>query len=206
MNMFDSVVIACDPTALDVACAIRSSLELFRLRVHFYPCWQKRNALDVLSGNVPPSDYVVLACHGSDDGEGITFVRLVDRVDGQWTGVDYKATTAEIPTLVQLPGRTVLGLGCRAGDRRIAEAFLRAGCKAYIGPERYVDQDACAVFAIMFFYHLLAHERPGGGRLSEQEACQRAMSADPASREGPGTFRYYDMALMSDSARGLSDS
>jgi hypothetical protein len=36
------------------------------LRVHFYFCLQKQNVIDVLAGNIPPSDYVVLCTHGID--------------------------------------------------------------------------------------------------------------------------------------------
>jgi hypothetical protein len=64
MKMFDSVVIACDQTTLELASAIRGVLEGFRLRVHLYFCVQEQNILDVLAGRIPDSEYVILCATG----------------------------------------------------------------------------------------------------------------------------------------------
>jgi len=192
MEMFDSVVIGCDPTALDVAGAIRGALELFRLRVHLYHLVQKRNVIEFLGGHIPESQYVVVAAHGCDppEGLGVTFVRVVDKVDGKWQCEDYRLSPPDIEKQVHLPGRTVLALGCCAGRKPIADAFLRAGCRAYVGSTTYVDQDSCAMFAIAFFYHLLSHEREPNVRHSDRDAWRKAAAFDPA-REGTGCFQYY---------------
>ena len=200
MKMFDSVVIGCDPTALDIAGAIRGALELFRLRVHLYHLVQKRNVTEFLAGHIPESEYVVIAAHGAGrlDGAvdppedmGLTFMTVVDQVDGNWQGEDYVVSPAAIEKHVHLPDRTVLALGCRAGRKPIAEAFLRTGCRAYMGAANYVDQDSCAMFAIAFFYHLLSHERDANVRHSDRDAWQKAAAFDPETREGTGSFQYY---------------
>jgi hypothetical protein len=68
MRMFEPVVIACDPSTLDLAQGMRAALEAFRLRVYLHFCVQKRNVLDVLAGRVPECRYVVLCCHGMQEG------------------------------------------------------------------------------------------------------------------------------------------
>jgi hypothetical protein len=200
MRMFEGVVIACDPPRLDVAMAVRSTLELFRLRVHLYFCVQKQNVLDFLAGNIPDAEYVVLCCggfgldarEGADVGRmGIEFARLVDFVDGRWQEVTVRLTPADIRALVKLPGRTVISMGCMSGREPIAKAFLDSGCKAYIAPITAVDQDADALFVIGFFYHLLFEERDARLSCTEQQAVVRAASIDTDFKEGTHVFRYW---------------
>lgn len=198
MKMFEPVVLACDQSSLDVALGIRGALELFRLRVHMYLCVQKRNVLDVLAGRIPESKYVVLCCHGMDapssagtPSQMSMGFHVVDDVTGKWEKTWFGLTPANIPSIVHLPGRTMISLGCASGREPFAQAFLRAGCRAYVGPEKEVDQDADALFAIGFFYHLLAEDRPGARVCSEKEATQLAAQIDPYCPEGTGAFRYY---------------
>ena len=178
MKMFDRVAIACDQGHLDVALSIRAALELFRLRVDFHFCVQKRNILDFLAGQIPRAEYVVLCAFGSDSRAPIEEISMgmdaVDLIEGKWTGVRVPLTPENIPTLVNLPGRTVINLGCNSGLEPFANAFLEAGCKAYVGPDGPVDQDAAALFAISFFYHLLSSERDPSLACGDEEAVQRA--------------------------------
>lgn len=197
MRMFESVVIACDQSTLDVALAVRSALELFRLRAHLLFCVQRRNVLDALAGEIPESDYVVLCCHGLDP-EGsemqINFV-VVDQVEGQWQEVRFALTPSNIPELVHLAGKTVISLGCRSGREPLAKAFLDSGCKAYIASVEPVDQDATALFTIGFFYHLLREERQPGLTCSDEEAARLAAGFDVHVRDGTGSFRYYTRTI-----------
>ena len=197
--MFDSVVVACDQWSLDIATAIRASLELFRLRVHLYFCVQKQNVLDVLAGNIPASEYVVLCTHGIDT-EGVDIAspdtyqagfKVVDRIDGEWRTIWFALTPSVIPDLVKLPGRTVLSTGCASGREPLAREFVSSGCRAYLGPVEDVDQDACALFAIGFFYHLLSIDRDSEIRCTDQEAAERAAQFDRHARSGTHLFRYY---------------
>jgi len=200
MKMFDSVVIACPTTYLDGGLAIRSALEWFRLRVHFYHCVQKQNVLDFLTGGIPSSDYVVmvsggLICADADGGNAnemaMGFPGLVDLVDGKWQAADFWLTPGDIPELVNLKGQTIISLGCGSGREPFAKAFLDSGCKAYIGPVGEVDQDATVMFTTALFYHLLSPERAGSGPCSDEEAVRRAASVDTLCREGTHLFRYY---------------
>jgi len=66
----------------------------------------------------------------------------------------------------------VIGNGCTLGDPELANAFLKIGCRAYIGPKDYIDGDATFYFIIRFFYELLSNQR------SEKEAYELAKSTD----------------------------
>jgi len=198
MRMFESVVMACDQGSWDIGMAVRGALELFRLRVYMHYLAQKRNALDFLAGRIPESEYVVLCSHGMGplcdtgpaDDMRMGFVRLVDQVDGKWQGAELALTPENIPDLVSLPGRKVISLGCESGREPLARAFLASGCSAYIAPVATVDQDADALFAIAFFYHLLREERDGV-RVTDREAVALAAAVDTRSQEGTHVFRYY---------------
>lgn len=202
MKMFDSVFIGCDQGAADIALAIRSSIELFRLNVYMHCCIQKRNVLDMLAGNIPDSHYVILCCHGLGTTNGYLPDEAPDKMrmgfnvvdvdeDNHWEGTEVALTPANIGQLVKLPGRTVLALGCGSGRKPFAEAFLDSGCKAYIGPNGPPDQDATTLFAITFFYHLLCSERDDRLSMTDAEAVQRASSIDMEAKEGTHLFRYY---------------
>lgn len=97
MKMFDSVVIACTQTTLELANAIRSSLEAFHLNVYLHLCVQKKNVLDVLAGKIPDSKYVVLCSSGGG-------FDVVEEINGKWEGTWVKLTPENVSKFVKLPG------------------------------------------------------------------------------------------------------
>lgn len=202
MNYFDPVVIGCYTDGLDCALAVRAALESFRLRVHLYHLVQKRNVLDFLQGDIPPSDYVVMVTGGifadggyrhdePPDRMAMGFLRVVEEADGKWDTADFALTPPDVPKLVKLPGRTVISTACGSGREPFGKAFLDAGCRAYIGPDGEVNEDALVAFPIMFFYHLLSSTRPKGGECDDKTAAERAGQVDTISSEGTHVFRYY---------------
>lgn len=202
--MFDPVVIAYDTASMDVGLAVRAALELFRLHVYAHFLVQKRNAVDFFAGKIPDSEYVVLCSHGSSaegatanmpeeppEKMGMGFVRLVDQINGKWEETEFALSPSNIRQYVKLAGRTVVALGCGNGREPLAREFLKAGCRAYIGAISPPDQDATALFAIGFFYHLLSQDRPGSLCCNEAEAVRRAAEIDKVCKEGTHIFRYY---------------
>lgn len=202
--MFDRVTVACDTSSRDVGGAIRASLELFRLHVYFHWCVQKRNVIDLLEGRTPETQYLVLCSHGlgstdrSDEAaeEMRMGFHVVADERGQWEEIEFALTPESIPTMVHLPGRRVLALGCGNGREPLARAFLDAGCASYMGADEPVDQDSTAMFAIAFFYHLLTAERDPSQSCTEREAFERAVAFDPESREGTHLFRYHSTGSL----------
>lgn len=194
MRMFDSVVVIADPCTLELAVAVRAALEAFRLRVHVYQCVQKQNLLDVLSGAIPPADYVVLCVGGfhPPEPESLHFRQMVHQVDGVWQETDLWLTPDAVRETVNLPGRTIVVCGgCNAGTEGLAEAFLNAGCTAYLASAEAIDADAAVLFTIGLFYHLMQEERDPSAACSLQEAVSRAAAMDPLSEEGTHLYRLF---------------
>jgi hypothetical protein len=157
---------------------------------------QRRNVLDVLGSRIPDSEYVVLALRSCvaypsqlDDPNTST---VVEEVAGQWQPWRLDLTLDTIRGLVGLEGRKVVNVVCGRGDPQVAQAFLDAGCSAYIGADGGVDQDACALFTIGFFYHLLSAERHESLVTTNEEAVAVALAAaaDTRWKEGTHVFRY----------------
>lgn len=194
MRMFESVVIVADPTTLELGVAVRAALEAFRLRVHLYQCVQKRNLLDLLSGQIADAQYVVLCAGGfhPPEPEGLHFVRMVDQVDGSWQEMELWLTPEMVREKVSLPGRTIVVTGgCNAGTEGLAEAFLSTGCRAYVAPAEPIDADAVVLFTIGLFYHLLQEEREPAAACSLEEAVKRAAAMDTTIREGTHLYRCF---------------
>jgi len=127
------------------AVALRSVLECFNYRVEVHWVGSRRQLLEILRGSVPTFHYVVLSCHGEGDSILVPHERSV--------------SAAELASIVQMPGRLVVNLGCRTGTDALAAAFLGGGCDAYIAPTDDIEGKAAMLFAIHLFY-FLAEKRP----------------------------------------------
>ncbi len=205
MKLYESVVICCDKVSKQFqdATAVRAALEAFGVRVHLYDLAQKRGALEFFAGAMPECKYVVLFCHGATnaDGEWQLGLQVVDQVDGDydnrrgWERVTVGLTPANIPDLVRGMGRTLICLGCGAGRESFAQAFLKAGYRAYIAPEgNYVNANAAMLFVIGFFYHLLTEGRLEDRRvgLTDQDSVTLASVLDADYHPcGTRAFHYY---------------
>jgi hypothetical protein len=149
----------------------------------------------VLAGRIPDSDYVVLALHSCVaypsqlDEPNMSTVN--EEADGQWRPWRLDLTLETIREAVHLEGRKVVNVVCGSGTPDVARAFLDAGCAAYIGADGGVDQDACALFTIGFFYHLLSVERHESLITTDGEAVALAAAADTRWKEGTHVLRYY---------------
>ncbi len=204
MKLFESVVIGCDnsPDMIRDARTIRAVLETFGLRVHLYDLTRKREALQFLAGEIPQCDYVVLCSHGwNDPDEGAQIsLQVVDQADGDydnaahWESVTLGLTPANIPDMAQGMGRTLICYACGSGREPFAQAFLKAGYKAYIAPRGDgVYGNAGVLFIIGLFYHLMTATRIGDEPTchTDQEAVALAAALDANTPRGTCAFHYY---------------
>jgi hypothetical protein len=121
--------------------ALRGVLECLNYRVEVHWVGSRKEALEILRGNIETFTYVILSCHGDEHG-GIL-------VPGEPAiGIDDLA--------VSLPGRVVINTGCGAGQDKAAGRFLDGGCRAYIAPREAVEGSAALLFAAHLFYFLRA--------------------------------------------------
>lgn len=147
------------------AVSLRGFLERFNYRVEVHWVGSRREALEILRGNVQTFRYVILSCHG-DNGGGI----LVP--DEPVISIDDLA--------ISLPDRVVINLGCCTGQDEAAACYLNGGCDAYIAPCDAVDGKTALLFAAHFFYFI-------GIGLPLAEAFGKAQAFDDES----GLFRCW---------------
>lgn len=197
MKYFETVVVVTDEDTFELGAALRASLECFRLHVDFHRCHQRRRLLEVLGGDVAPSQHIVLCAHGWSEPqpESLNFRQMVDLIDGRWGPATLQLTPDVVRETVRLSGRTALVLGgCQAGRPGLAEAFHDIGCSHYIAPSDEVsgvDADSALLFAIGFFYELMQEERDPRVACSVEEAVRRAAAIDALSQEGTHLYRCF---------------
>lgn len=196
MRMYESVVVVTDPHHYELAAALRGVLDAFRLHCDFRYCVQRQKLREVLGGACEPAEYVVLCCGGwhPPASPALSFLRLVDVVDGEWQTVGLDLTPEEIGRSVHLSGRKLIVLGgCNGGTPVLVDAFLESGVTHYVaetGEVNGVDADAALLFVIGLFYNLLLEER--GERVSFEKAVRRAAAMDPVGAEGTWLYRCYN--------------
>ena len=197
MKIYDSVTIVSDENS-EVAMAIRSVMEQFRLRVQLYVGVWKQHLLDFFEGKVPCAEHIVICTSGDGDTESenidldemkmaFSCVQVVD----DWEGTTFYLTPRNIPKLVSFQEKRVLFCGCGSGRQAFAKAFIGAGCKSYIGATGEVDGDSAMMFVLSFFYHLLSSNRDEGITCSERKAFERAVALDTLSPSGTCRFKYF---------------
>lgn len=160
--------------------AIRYTLEDFGAEVMTKWIGRPNAFLTALTkdGLYPGFDTLVLSFHGYDGfflmpelGEEI-YEEGEPRVD---------IGPKEIRQFASLEGKTVLSTGCETGKSKLAQAFLDAGCKAYIAPEEAVDGNATVIFTQLFFYEKIQNNR------KTEEAFRLAQGIDSET----GYFRLF---------------
>jgi GNAT superfamily N-acetyltransferase len=140
---------ACDTGAHD---ALRSILESLRIRVNLVPVGQVRHLVRVLDGTEATAPFLVLACHG--DGGRILLPRLALQVE-RFQPYHGSLGPEEIAGCARLGGQTVICTGCDTGAADLAEAFLAAGCDAYLAPAGAPFDYASTIVIAILFYELI---------------------------------------------------
>lgn len=200
MKLFTKIAIVCDHTLVESALALRSVLESFRFHVDFYRLVQARQVTEFFAN--PPNDCaaVVIVCHGSgDDAAPHLRFEVVDQEEGDyqsptgWDTVVLEWTPDLIRKHVGQGFRMVVCLACGGGRAPLAEAFLDAGCDAYIGAVApYLNMASADMFALSFFYWLLAEDRDYySASYSAIEAVDLAKQFDAGWEYGTQSFHIY---------------
>lgn len=122
------------------AIAFRASLEAMNYKVVLHHASSRKELLEVLSGNIPTDEKVILSCHGIEEGIYVP--------DEEPLGAK------ELGGIAKLTGKTFINLGCHTGSPEFQAAFKKAGVVHYIAPVDYPEGAATLVFAINLFYHL----------------------------------------------------
>ncbi|HIJ64597.1 MAG TPA: hypothetical protein HPP77_01495 [Candidatus Hydrogenedentes bacterium] len=91
-------------------------------------------------------------------------------------------TPDDLAAFLKLPETVVINTGCSLGLPPFADAFMRSGCRAYVGPTGDPEGDASLFYALCFHYELFC-----GGK-SVRTAHDIASSHDAQTR----MFQLYE--------------
>ena len=155
------------------ALALRSALEWRDVRVTLHLIGQALDLVRVLGTEGDTSDTVLLVCRG--DERGLIGPELAASVEDRQP-YHGRLGPGDLGGFLDLPDRIVVKTGCRLGTPDFAEAFLAAGCRAYVDPDNCSHGDPSPDFVGHFFYTW-----PHGKRDIIQ-ACEWASSRDEDTR------------------------
>jgi hypothetical protein len=172
---FKPIVIVSDALMSTSAAAIRAGLEAFGLRTSLFICGLDNNVWDVIEGKIPDCDYIIFDCHGYE-GKFLFEVMSVGKAGFQQLGV----SPEEVRLRAKLPNCFVISLACTTGTSELADAFLAAGCRGFIGPNGCPHVHIGLLFVLQFYRHLLQHIGIGlnNPQFSEKQALEAARRFD----------------------------
>jgi hypothetical protein len=124
------------------ASVLRDILECFNYRGEVHRVGSRPQFLEILRGNIPTFEKIVLSCHGDEAGLLVAYQKPV--------------FPADVERVANLPGRSILSTGCHTGTEALAQAFLNSGCESYVAPTDYLHGNASLMFAVHLFYFLAA--------------------------------------------------
>lgn len=196
LKLGDKIAIVCDHTCVEQAQAMRATLEAFRLHADLYRLVQRWQADDFFGKRAKDYEYVVICCHGSINPKlRIKFEVIEPKKDNPELGdmVDYEINADNVATrLIGFQG-VIVSMACESGGEPLAAAFLKAGCKAYLGPIGYSDDSSGLIYAQSFFYFMQYHWRqPAPVKWTIQEAADAAQHLDPRAKFGTKIWRCYE--------------
>ena len=131
----------------EIVSAIRPTLESMRIGVALWSLANQHNVRRVFGGENSDAPYIVVAMHG-DTG------RMILAPGDSTPGFNSSFSVEEVRSMVRVPGKVVLGVGCASGTQEWAEAFFEGGATDYIAPTSAPFSHAAAVFTTILFYAL----------------------------------------------------
>lgn len=144
------------------AVAVRSILESYNYRVTVHWIGSRKELIEILKGSIETDQTIVLSCHGTEEGIVVPGEPVLGAKD--------------VTDVASLQGKTIVNLGCLTGSPAFAEAFKKAGTKAYIAPVDYPEGRAAIGFIANLFL-LLASKHP------LDEAVRRAAAFDAETKQ-----------------------
>jgi hypothetical protein len=196
MKLGDRVAIVCDHTMVEEANAVRGVLEANRLRADLYRLVQRWQAEEFFAKRAKDYDYVVICCHGSlEPVLRIKFEVIVPKKENPEFGdmVEFDLTAENVPDRLTGFRGVVVSMACESGGEALGAAFLKAGCRAYLGPTEYSDESSSLMFVHAFFYFLQYEWRlPAPEKWTIADAAEAARKLDPRAKFGTRIWKLYE--------------
>jgi hypothetical protein len=156
------------------ALACRAVLECFFLRVNLYQIGEARDLVRILGGKQALSDEIVLFAHCIK--RGLALPQVAPALEKRQPY--HKAIgPSDFREFLCLENKLVIHTGCSLGKPSYAQAFLDAGCRAYIGSTEDPRGDSAFFYVIHFFYarHCRRKSLPEAHRLAARHDSQTRM-------------------------------
>lgn len=171
VNKITVGLIICGDTGMEWQ-ALRAVLESFGLKVIIYPIGRPNDFIDILNGAALYAgiNHLIICAHGENGAFLLPELSQEIFEKGEPRVTQFDASLIE--RYGKLKGQLVLTTGCTLGDGMLAEAFIKIGCRRFIGPEGYIEGNAAIFFVVRFYYEMIANGR------QEEEAFQIAKSTD----------------------------
>ena len=160
------------------ALALRSVLEYWGCNVVIHFVATAGQLVDLLNGETALSGPIILMCHGVE--QGLALPELAPQIAARQPYQNV-VTATDLREFLALSNRLVLSTGCFTGRPEFADAFLHAGCHAYIGPTDYPEGTSALFYPVHFFYEFHVRNAP------LEIAHQKASAHDDETR----MFKLY---------------
>lgn len=170
--------IVCNDTYMEMI-AVRSALEYWDAQVTLHLIGPVTDLIHLFDGSTPLSDHVILLTDGGENG-GLALAEMCAELEAQQP-YHKELTPSNLSEFASLDGKTVICTGCSLGTQEWADAFLGAGCAAYVGAVDDPEGNAALFYVLHLHYEFLALRRP----LAKAHA--HARSHDPDT----GMFTLY---------------
>jgi hypothetical protein len=131
----------------EIVSAVRPSLEAMRIGVVLWNLANEANVQRAFAGENCQAPYVIVAMHG-DTG------RMILAPGATTPGFKSSFSVEEVRSMVRVPGKVVLGVGCASGTQEWADVFFEGGATDYIAPVSAPFAHAASVFTTILFYAL----------------------------------------------------
>lgn len=196
MKLGDKVGIVCDHTCAEEARALRCMLEAYRLDVDLHRLTQRWQAEEFFSKRASQYDYLILDCHGTNKPNLRIKLEVIEpkKENPELADmIDYELTPANIVDRLKRFSGVFVSMACESGREPFGAAFLKAGCKAYLGPADYSDVSSGLLFVSAFFCFLQYEWRlPAPEKWTISDAAEAARRVDPRAKFGTSIWRLYE--------------
>lgn len=131
------------------ALALRAALEWWGVQVTIHFIGQAKDLVAILGDTTRRATTFFLMGHG--DEQGFILPELHPDIEREQP-YHSPLAPAHLVQFMHLPDCIVISTGCATGTEAFAEAFLSAGCRAYVGPTGYVEGDASLFYSLALCY------------------------------------------------------
>lgn len=162
------------------AIAIRSVLEYLGFTVVLRLIGRPNDFIKILQGDETTkiSAFLIFCFHGQN-GKFVMPKLATDIYEASEPKRNFGSE--QITQFTKLNGQHIVVTGCTLGNKKLADSFLKANAKSYIGAKKYPEGNSVLIFVTTLFYHIIQGE-------NYSDAFEKAKKIDDET----GMFEKYE--------------